>query len=72
MESDHRAGFVDFDETSLFGDNTEDPTHTFHRKLSTDYPEAIEKYLKLLNEKVTKHHIVSAIAKLERKAHNTG
>lgn len=41
-----------------------DPTHAYARQLSTDYPEAIEKYLQLLNEKVIKSHIVSAIKKL--------
>ena len=72
MESDHRTGFVDFDAESLFGKDTDDPTSAYARRLSTDYPEAIEKYLQLLNEKVSKSHIVSAIAKLNKRAQKHG
>lgn len=36
MESDHRTGFVDFDEIELFGENTENATNNATRQLSTN------------------------------------
>ena len=47
MESDHRTGYVDFDALTLFG-NTHNLTHLASQKLKTDYPEAMEEYLKHL------------------------
>ena len=72
IESDHRIGFVDFDENKLFGENMEDPTHLVSRKLSTDYPELIEKYLKILNEKVTQNNIEKSVSALIQKARRHG
>ena len=68
MESDHRTGFLDFDENELFGKITEDPTHSASRKLSTDYPELIDKYLKILNKKVTQNNIEKSVSVLITKA----
>ena len=68
MESDHRTGFVDFDEVALFGDNTEDPTHNATRKLSTDYPESIIKYLEIMNKKIKSKKIEKSLSELVRKA----
>ena len=66
MESDHRTGFVDFDELELFRANTEELTHNTSRKLSTDYPESIEKYLTILHTKIKARKIPQAISKLQR------
>ena len=66
MESDHRTGFVDFDEIELSGENTEDATHNATRQLSTDYPESIEKYLQHLRTKIKTRKLANAIAKLQK------
>ena len=65
MESDHRTGFVDFDELELFGENTEDKTHNASRQLSTDYPDSIDKYLQLLRTKIKTRKLAKAIARLQ-------
>ena len=68
MESDHRTGFVDFDDLELFWENTEDPIHNSSRKLSIDYPESIIKYLEILKDKIKQHNIKKALSELLRKA----
>ena len=68
MESDHCMGFIDFDDIELFGENTEDPTNNSSRKLSTDYPESIVKYLEIMNNKIKKQEIQKALSELARKA----
>ena len=65
MESDHRTGFLNFNELELFGENTEDLTHNATRQLSTDYPDSIDKYLQLLRTKIKAHKLEKAIAKLQ-------
>ena len=65
MESDHRTGFVDFDELELFGENIEDKTHNASRPLSTDYPDLIDKYLQLLWTKIKARRLTHGIAKLQ-------
>ena len=52
MELDHHTRFVDFDKAELFGKNTENLTQNSSRKISTDYPESIVKYLEILNKKI--------------------
>ena len=71
MESDHHTGFVDFDDLGLFRENTEDPTHNSSRKLSTDYPDLIAKYLEILIAKI-KHKIQQALSELARIAQKCG
>ena len=65
VESDHQAGFVDFDELILFG-NTDNLTHSAPRKLTTEYPEAMDIHLKNLSECFKKRNIFYT---LERFAH---
>ena len=65
METDHRTGFVDFDEIELFGENTEDKTYNASRKLSTDYPYLIDKYLQLLRTKTKTRKLAKSITRLQ-------
>ena len=63
MESDHRTGFVDFDALTLFG-NSDDLTHTATRKLTTDYPEAMEEYLTHLQKGFADRNVLSALSRI--------
>ena len=71
MESDHRTGYVDFDALTLFG-NTDDLTHSASRKLTTDYPEAMEEYLTHLQKGFADRNILFALSKIVEKAGRVG
>ena len=65
MESDHRTGFVDFDELELFGENTQDLTHNTTHQLYIVYPESIDKYLTILKQKIKSRNLSKAIHRLK-------
>ena len=71
MESDHRTGYVDFDALTLFG-NTDDLTHSASRKLTTDYPEAMEEYLKHLQKGFVDRKVLSTLERIVYKAKKNG
>ena len=71
MESDHRTGYVDFDALTIFG-NTDDLTHSASRKLTTDYPEAMEEYLKHLQQGFADSKVFPALSKIVNKAKRIG
>ena len=60
MKSDHRTGYVNFAELTLFWNISKDSTNIAIIRLSTNYPEAIDNYLQMIIKKIKKELIHEA------------
>ena len=69
---DHRPLFVDLKETAIFGNRGVDPTTHRARGLRTSNRRHVERYCKLLHEKLDAHNIVPRCLKLRELARTKG
>ena len=66
--SDHRALFIDLQETKDFNDKGKDITARKHRGLSTKNKDQVKVYLKLVKKQLTAHNIFERCRKLKESA----
>ena len=72
IESDHRTGFVDFDATLLFGQETSDSTSLSARKLHTKYAKRVLKYREEVLGAFKARGLFKSMRRLQHRAHRCG